>query len=92
MDVNVKAILNVSQVVAKKMIAKKIKGSIVNISSQTSKVGTVRPISRGHLEVGCRWLRKLDFFLLLINFFPSEHCAKFRKPNIMADQDLITVL
>ncbi|CAH0719382.1 unnamed protein product, partial [Brenthis ino] len=36
MDVNVKAILNVSQVIAKKMIANKIKGAIVNISSQTS--------------------------------------------------------
>ncbi|CAH0719383.1 unnamed protein product, partial [Brenthis ino] len=38
MDVNVKAILNVSQVIAKKMIANKIKGAIVNISSQTSMV------------------------------------------------------
>ncbi|XP_072932028.1 L-xylulose reductase-like [Epargyreus clarus] len=39
MTVNAKAILNVSQVVAKKMIKNGIKGSIVNISSQASKVG-----------------------------------------------------
>ncbi|XP_046959539.1 L-xylulose reductase-like [Vanessa cardui] len=37
MSVNAKAILNVSQIVAKKMIENGIKGSIVNISSQTSK-------------------------------------------------------
>nr|XP_034830820.1 uncharacterized short-chain type dehydrogenase/reductase y4vI-like [Maniola hyperantus] len=37
MNVNVKAILNVTQVLAKKMIDNGIKGSIVNISSQTSK-------------------------------------------------------
>lgn len=37
-SVNVKAILNVSQVLAKKMIENNIKGSIVNISSQASKV------------------------------------------------------
>ncbi|KAJ2946013.1 hypothetical protein O0L34_g4933 [Tuta absoluta] len=37
MIVNTKAILNVSQVVAKKMIEKGIKGSIVNISSQAAK-------------------------------------------------------
>ncbi|XP_045448612.1 L-xylulose reductase-like [Melitaea cinxia] len=37
MNVNVKAILNVSQIVAKKMIENGIKGSIVNISSQVSK-------------------------------------------------------
>ncbi|KAJ0177186.1 hypothetical protein K1T71_007195 [Dendrolimus kikuchii] len=37
MSVNVRAILNVSQVVAKKMVEKGIKGSIVNISSQASK-------------------------------------------------------
>ncbi|KOB73208.1 L-xylulose reductase [Operophtera brumata] len=35
-SVNVRAILNVSQVVAKKMIQNNIKGSIVNISSQAS--------------------------------------------------------
>lgn len=34
----VKAMLNVSQIVAKKMIDNKIKGSIVNISSQASLV------------------------------------------------------
>lgn len=34
--VNVKAILNVSQVVARNMIERKIPGSIVNISSQAS--------------------------------------------------------
>ncbi|KAG6442345.1 L-xylulose reductase [Manduca sexta] len=36
-SVNVEAILNVSQIVARKMIANNIKGSIVNISSQASK-------------------------------------------------------
>ncbi|XP_045526257.1 D-erythrulose reductase-like [Pieris brassicae] len=36
-DVNVKAVLNISQVVARKMIEKKINGAIVNISSQASK-------------------------------------------------------
>ncbi|CAG9786190.1 unnamed protein product [Diatraea saccharalis] len=36
-SVNVKAILNVSQIVAKKMIENKIKGAIVNVSSQASK-------------------------------------------------------
>ncbi|CAK1547160.1 unnamed protein product [Leptosia nina] len=36
MQVNVKAILNITQIVAKKMITNKIKGSIVNISSQGS--------------------------------------------------------
>ncbi|XP_026753973.2 D-erythrulose reductase-like [Galleria mellonella] len=35
--VNTKAVVNVSQIVAKKMIQNKIKGSIVNISSQASK-------------------------------------------------------
>lgn len=37
MSVNVRAMLNISQIVAKKMIDNKIKGSIVNISSQASK-------------------------------------------------------
>ncbi|XP_068632069.1 D-erythrulose reductase-like [Battus philenor] len=37
--INTKAILNVSQVVAKKMIDNKLKGSIVSISSQASKAG-----------------------------------------------------
>ncbi|KAJ8730132.1 hypothetical protein PYW07_017170 [Mythimna separata] len=37
MAINVRAILNVSQIVAKKMIENNIKGSIVNISSQASK-------------------------------------------------------
>ncbi|XP_063361690.1 L-xylulose reductase-like [Cydia amplana] len=37
MNVNVKSVLNVSQVVAKKMIDAKTGGSIVNISSQASK-------------------------------------------------------
>ncbi|CAB3224148.1 unnamed protein product [Arctia plantaginis] len=40
-SVNVKAILNVSQVLAKKMIENKIKGSIVNISSQASKAALI---------------------------------------------------
>ncbi|KPJ08153.1 L-xylulose reductase [Papilio machaon] len=38
-SINTKAILNISQVVAKKMIDNKIKGSIVSISSQASKAG-----------------------------------------------------
>lgn len=36
-DVNVKAVLNISQIVAKKMIENKTHGAIVNISSQASK-------------------------------------------------------
>ncbi|KAI5651834.1 enoyl-(Acyl carrier protein) reductase domain-containing protein [Phthorimaea operculella] len=36
-DVNVKAVLNISQVVARKMVEKKTHGAIVNISSQASK-------------------------------------------------------
>ncbi|KAG6442344.1 hypothetical protein O3G_MSEX002331 [Manduca sexta] len=36
-DVNVKAVLNISQIVAKKMIDNKTHGAIVNISSQASK-------------------------------------------------------
>ncbi|XP_004925887.1 L-xylulose reductase-like [Bombyx mandarina] len=36
-DVNVKAVLNISQVVARKMIENKTHGAIVNISSQASK-------------------------------------------------------
>lgn len=35
-NVNVKAIMNVSQVVAKNMIERKIRGSIINVSSQAS--------------------------------------------------------
>lgn len=37
-DVNVKAVLNISQVVARKMVENKTLGTIVNISSQASKV------------------------------------------------------
>lgn len=37
-DVNVKAVLNISQVVARKMVENKTHGAIVNISSQASKV------------------------------------------------------
>lgn len=36
MALNVRATLNVSQIVAKKMIENNLKGSIVNISSQAS--------------------------------------------------------
>lgn len=36
-DINVKAVLNISQAVAKKMVENKTQGSIVNISSQASK-------------------------------------------------------
>ncbi|CAG4979963.1 unnamed protein product [Colias eurytheme] len=36
-SINVKSIINISQVVAKKMISSKTKGAIVNISSQASK-------------------------------------------------------
>lgn len=42
----VKALLNVSQIVALKMIENKIKGSIVNISSQASKVNALSMINR----------------------------------------------
>ncbi|CAH2037565.1 unnamed protein product, partial [Iphiclides podalirius] len=38
-SINTKSILNITQVVAKKMIDNKIRGSIVNISSQASKAG-----------------------------------------------------
>lgn len=41
MAVNVKSILNISQIVAKKMVDNNIKGSIVNISSQASKVSFI---------------------------------------------------
>lgn len=37
-DINVKAVLNISQIIAKKMIENKTPGAIVNISSQASKV------------------------------------------------------
>lgn len=40
-DVNVKAVLNISQIVAKKMIENKTPGAIVNISSQASKVSSL---------------------------------------------------
>ena len=39
MKVNVEAPLLMSQVIAKNMIKRGVKGSIVNISSQASKVG-----------------------------------------------------
>lgn len=38
MNINVKAVLNVSQIVAQDMIKRKTGGSIVNISSQASMV------------------------------------------------------
>lgn len=37
-DVNVKAALNISQIIARKMVDNKTHGAIVNISSQASKV------------------------------------------------------
>ena len=37
-NVNVKATLNISQIVARKMVENKTPGAIVNISSQASKV------------------------------------------------------
>ncbi|XP_077300509.1 L-xylulose reductase [Arctopsyche grandis] len=40
-NINVKSALNMSQIVAKNMIGNKLKGSIVNISSQASKAGLV---------------------------------------------------
>lgn len=46
-DVNVKAVLNISQVVARKMIENKTAGAIVNISSQASKVLI---ISKSHID------------------------------------------
>ena len=39
MDVNTKAVFHISQLAAKQMIDNKIKGRIVNISSQASKIG-----------------------------------------------------
>lgn len=38
MNINLKSIINVSQVVVKKMIDNKTQGAIVNVSSQASKV------------------------------------------------------
>lgn len=40
-DVNVKAVLNISQVIARKMVENNTHGTIVNISSQASKVGYI---------------------------------------------------
>ncbi|XP_029658696.1 L-xylulose reductase [Formica exsecta] len=54
-DVNVKAVLNVSQVVAKSMIERKSGGSIVNISSQAGQVAlkdhTVYCATKGALDM-----------------------------------------
>ncbi|XP_065066008.1 L-xylulose reductase-like [Rhopilema esculentum] len=54
MDINVKAVLFLSQAVAKNMIASELGGSIVNISSQASKVAlkdhTVYCASKGALD------------------------------------------
>lgn len=54
-DVNVKAVLNVSQVVARSMIERKSGGSIVNISSQAAyaalKDHTVYCSSKGALDM-----------------------------------------
>lgn len=44
-EVNVKAVLNISQVVAKNMVENGTHGSIVNISSQASKVNISITIS-----------------------------------------------
>lgn len=38
-DINVKALINVTQIVTKNLLERKVPGSIVNISSQASKVG-----------------------------------------------------
>lgn len=43
--INVKATLNISQIVAEKMIKNGTGGSIVNISSQASKVSTYLSIN-----------------------------------------------
>lgn len=54
-DVNVKAVLNVSQVVAKNMIERKSGGSIVNISSQAGQAAlkdhAVYCASKGALDM-----------------------------------------
>lgn len=53
-DVNVKSILNVSQIVAKDLILRKSGGSIVNVSSQASQAAlkdhTVYAASKGALD------------------------------------------
>lgn len=38
---NVKSLVNVSQIIAKQMVERKEGGSIVNLSSQASKVGLI---------------------------------------------------
>lgn len=54
-DVNVKAIMNVSQVVAKNMIERNVAGSIVNISSQASQAAlkdhTIYCSSKGAVDM-----------------------------------------
>ncbi|KAL2726790.1 L-xylulose reductase isoform X1 [Vespula squamosa] len=54
-DVNVKAILNVSQVVAKNMIERNVAGSIVNVSSQASQAAlkdhTIYCSSKGAVDM-----------------------------------------
>ncbi|CAH2037575.1 unnamed protein product, partial [Iphiclides podalirius] len=58
MNVNLKSIINISQVVAKKMIENKTKGSIVNISSQASKAAlkdhTIYSASKAGLDAVTR--------------------------------------
>lgn len=55
MNVNVKAVINVSQEVAKKMIENKLEGSIVNVSSIMGKIAagknhTSYCVSKGALD------------------------------------------
>lgn len=54
-DVNVKAVMNVSQIVAKNLIKRKLSGSIVNLSSQASEAAlkdhSVYCASKGALQM-----------------------------------------
>lgn len=59
-DVNVKAVMNISQIVAKDLIQRKMSGSIVNLSSQASEAAlqnhTVYCASKGALQMLTRYL------------------------------------
>lgn len=67
-NTNVKSIINVSQVVAKKMLEENVKGSIVNISSQASMV-----IPSLHNVV------RFEMFLIIICLVHASSQLFFRK-------------
>jgi NAD(P)-dependent dehydrogenase (short-subunit alcohol dehydrogenase family) len=48
-NANVKQVINVSQIFAKKMIEEKIKGSIVNVSSQVTEFYFIEEKIRGSI-------------------------------------------